>query len=225
MSLPSILVSIFSASRKGYGNTLYVQPGGFLTVTYVINTLDFRVLEINFNGSLNSIFVAPHKMNTRKVKDPRLSFVDVSQKDKSTGIRIRLDNLTLKDNGLSFTYTYVNKYLKKRRGENPLVVRMGTEQNKNVKEQEKSVTNTLVITCIVLVAVLVLITTVVHLVKRGIVQLNICGPRGNSDGGSVDTHISSSNKMINEGENTTLHKSTIEECATFNSSPRNWIKN
>ena len=77
-------------TRQHEGWKVKGRPGGSITITFIVNSADFRMFEVQYNGSYNSYMMGPNIINDDDVKDPRLSYVDVSKRGVSTGIQIKL---------------------------------------------------------------------------------------------------------------------------------------
>ena len=115
--------------------------------------------------------LGPNMINAEDVKDSRMSFVDLSEEGVSTGIKIKLDSLTPRDDGAKFTYSYIDDDLNKDTG--AYVLSIIDEEEERQRDKEKLFVK-LIYGCIIVVVLLVVVTTLVHLVKRGLVPLYLC---------------------------------------------------
>ena len=91
--------------------------------------------------------------------------MDISKKGTSTGIQIKIRNLSLKDNGVKFEYSYIDDDLRKETGFNTVEVVSMEDEERNDKG---FLLTKLVYACVIVIVALVAITTLVHLVKRGL---------------------------------------------------------
>ena len=205
-------VIVFSETRRKNGHEIKGRPGEKVTISYTVDTPDFRMMEINFNGSLNSIVLSPDKINGNRIRDKRLKFVENSKTGAWTGVRLTLWNVSMQDNGLRFSYTYVNRYLKKWKGFNTLKV---TTREQDEGGMVGSVFNIVIYACVITLVVLVGVTTVVHLVKRGIICVTICRPTDNVDTRSPSSS-SSTRKVLNSHVDVeaAMLASSSGECST-----------
>ena len=165
-------VSVYSGGTRQNNNAkLRFRPGSEFTITFLINAPHFRTFEVQYNGSHNSFMLGPNMINAEDVKDNRISFVDLSEQGVSTGMKIKLDSLTLRDDGAKFTYSYIDDDLNKDTG--VYVLSIIDEEEERQRDKEELFVQ-LIYGCIVVVVVLVVVTTLVHLVKRGAVPLCLC---------------------------------------------------
>ena len=76
----------------GDGGVITGYTGGNVHITYAITTPTFRMLEITFNFTYNSILVAPGLINMENVMDKRVhcSFVRRHDGHKRSGLKYRM---------------------------------------------------------------------------------------------------------------------------------------
>ena len=182
MVLPLALgsdVKVFSRGvrlQKGY--KLRYRPGGYLSITFLVESNDFRMFEIQYNGSYNSFMLGPDIINFDGVKDHRITFSQLS-----TGIRINLKNLSLKDNGMKFSYSYIDSDLNKDTGFYVLDL---IDKEEEIERDKGQLFMKLIYGCIAVVAVLVIVSTFVHFVKRGISPSRFCRGKKSNEDSSAD---------------------------------------
>ena len=70
-------VSVLCGLDEQYScSRLVGKIGESLHIRYAVGTPDFRTMVVSFNGS--EIIMGPYKVNGGYVKDPRLSYKDIS---------------------------------------------------------------------------------------------------------------------------------------------------
>lgn len=164
-------VTVTCASCSDAGSTLKGTFGNELKVKYTINTSDFTVLDITYNGT-ERIYVAPHTINTKGVTDKRLVIPkQLSEDGYKRYLIISLSPLTEKDNGATFHFKFTDKKLKyPQEGTNVLKV---TAKSSDSKGGSGVDTHILIIGAI-LCAVILLMIILMLLIYKGVISLGWC---------------------------------------------------
>ena len=141
------------------GSILKKDIGEGITITFEVSTPEFNPFDVTYNGSHNEFVVSQFKIKA-KVQDGRLSYDNITDGKKVTGIRIKLRKLSMKDNGAKFIYILHHNWeqLEEETGSFTLVVSGENEDGFLFYEY--------VLPCVLLVVILVIIMAAIYILKR-----------------------------------------------------------